>query len=84
MVTISGKLIELETGSPVPYVVVLINGSQTSSDTSGNFQISVSPGSYTLKVRSPTHRPITQTIDGTRDQSLTLQLSRKVILPGST
>ena len=81
MVTISGYLMDRETGSPVPFVVVMINGSQTSSDINGAFSISVMPGSYQLKLRSSGHRPITQDLDATTDQILTLHLSRKIILP---
>jgi outer membrane receptor protein involved in Fe transport len=49
--TISGSVLDSQTGRPIPGASILLNGQQANgqkSDTDGHFSLAVSPGTYTL------------------------------------
>jgi hypothetical protein len=61
------RLIDSETGAPIRYTPVWLDGFQSSTDQNGQARFDVPAGTYTLKVRSPLYEPYTvpTTVPGT-------------------
>ena len=79
MPIVSGKVVDAETGRPIPYAIVELDTNVTYTDVNGNFSINVNPGEYTLRVRHAMYRPYTTRITVTGPVSLRIQLVRAII-----
>ena len=53
------RLVDAETGAPIRYTPLWLDGYQTSTDENGMARFDVSTGTYTLKIRSPLYEPYT-------------------------
>jgi len=74
MAVIEGYLIDAQTGSPVAWTSVWIDGVVATSDVNGYWRLDVPPGTYTLRVRSPVYAPVTMTVSA--PGSYTIRMSR--------
>ena len=73
MARISGRLINTDTKTPVPFVLVQADGLSGSSDAGGRFYIDVQAGRiYMLMVRSPLYGPVTTSVNVSEDREYNL------------
>jgi len=63
MIQLQGQVVVKGTGTPIPFIRIGLANSYTSTNEEGKFEFAVpQPGQYNLTVRSPMHRPFSETL----------------------
>lgn len=81
MPEVIGKVVDADTGRGIAFITVALDGKVTATNSQGVFSFIVPPGTYTLRIRSPFHQPITRTITvGNTDVDLGTITIKRVVL----
>jgi len=56
------KLVDADTGAPIPFVTVGIGGYTVVTDTNGVAEVDLPPGTYIVHAKPPFYRPLRETV----------------------